>query len=148
MCMPACADMTNIYANETLILKALSKKQIVWHNMNARRLDAPLIQVAGNLFWKDLTGFLTCQVCSNVVKLKYTDWQRMPVSLRVFCERGWEYLQEAPIRFDRFAFIERRIDMPDKGSKDKGRKEKKKKPLHDAKEKRKLKKEKKITTPI
>jgi len=50
MCMPACADMTNIYANETLILKALSKKQIVWHNMNARRLDAPLIQVAGNLF--------------------------------------------------------------------------------------------------
>jgi len=38
--------------------------------------------------------------------------------------------------------------MPDKGSKDKGRKEKKKKPLHDAKEKRKLKKEKKITTPI
>jgi len=33
--------------------------------------------------------------------------------------------------------------MPDKGSKDKTGKEKRKKPLHDVKEKRKLKKEKK-----
>lgn len=33
--------------------------------------------------------------------------------------------------------------MPDKGSKDKAGKEKRKKPLHDVKEKRKLKKDKK-----
>ena len=44
------------------------------------------------------------------------------------------------------SYLERRSDMPDKGSKDKGKKEKKKKPLHDAKEKRKLKKEKKNST--
>jgi hypothetical protein len=36
--------------------------------------------------------------------------------------------------------------MPDKGSKDKAGKEKRKKPLHDVKEKRKLKKEKKNPT--
>ena len=56
-------------------------------------------------------------------------------------------MKTTPIdRMDALA-LERRNDMPEKGSKDKSRREKKKKPLHDAKEKRKLKKEKKNPKP-
>jgi hypothetical protein len=54
--------------------------------------------------------------------------------------------RESPTIIGKFAHSERRIDMPDKGSKDKAGKEKRKKPLHDVKEKRKLKKEKKNPT--
>jgi hypothetical protein len=46
-------------------------------------------------------------------------------------------------KFDRIVCLVRRIDMPDKGSRDKAGKEKKKKPQHTLKEKKKLKKEKK-----
>jgi hypothetical protein len=31
--------------------KSIGKKTELWHNISARRLDAPLIQAAGILFW-------------------------------------------------------------------------------------------------
>jgi hypothetical protein len=68
----------------------------------------------------------------------------MPENRREASMDGLVSFPLCPDNHERSVFIERRTAMPDKGSKDKGRKEKKKKPLHDLKEKKKLKKEKKI----
>lgn len=43
--------MTIVYDLELIIQIRLHKSQILWHNINARRLDAPLIQAAGIFYF-------------------------------------------------------------------------------------------------